>query len=180
MAEFAKRWEQLMYVPKSLLTPSLSGKKRLDNSYLRYLFIAQVIEYLAHKSIFHNENSVGGRIISQAVATTSWMLGNMTIQQLDLMLQEMTVGLKLLDASDLGTYDTIGIKSVDENGEYVLGKVKSHCGFAYSLSERGWESYRKQEYQILIVQLQSSRIGRFVSYSAIILSVIAIIITLCK
>ena len=100
MDEFAKRWEQLMYVPKSLLTPSLSGKKRLDNSYLRYLFIAQVIEYLAHKSIFHNENSVGGRIISQAVATTSWMLGNMTIQQLDLMLQEMTVGLKLLRSEE--------------------------------------------------------------------------------
>lgn len=92
----------------------------------------------------------------------------------------MTVGLKLLDASDLGTYDTIGIKSVDENGKYVLGKVKSHCGFAYSLSERSWESYRKQEYQILVAQLQSLRIGRFVSYSAIILSVIAIIITLCK
>lgn len=177
MYEFVNRWEQVIYIPKSLLTPSLSGKKRLNNSYLRYLFIAQVIEYLANKSIFYNENSVGGQIISKAVATTSWKLGNMTIQQLDLMLQEMTVGLKLLDASDLGTYDTIGLKSIDENGQYVFGKVKSHCGFAYSLSGQGWESYRKQEYQILIAQLQSSRIGRFVSYCAIILSVKAIIIT---
>lgn len=178
MEEIRKRWERLIHVPKSILTPSLSGRKRLDNSYLRFLFIAQAIEYLAHKSIFEKETFIGGQIINQAVALTSWRLGNMTCAQLDLLLVEMAVGLQLLEFRDLGTRDTIDYKGMDKDGNIIVENVKAHCGFAYSLSERGWESYRNQEYQILAAQLQSTRISRLISYIAVGVSVIALIITL--
>lgn len=179
MEEIRKRWERLTHVPKSILTTSLSGRKRLNNSYLRFLFIAQTIEYLAHKSIFEKETFIGGRIISEAVALTYWRLGNITCAQLDLMLVEMAVGLQLLEVRDLGTHDTIDYKGVDNDGNIIIVEnVKAHCGFAYSLSERGWESYKNQEYQILAAQLQSTRISRLVSYIAVGVSVIALVVSL--
>ena len=176
MEEAIKRWERLTYVPKSILTPSLSGKKRLNNSYLRFLFIAQTIEYLAHKSIFEKETFIGGQIITEAVALTYWRLGNISCAQLDLMLAEMAVGLELLDAKDLGTYDTIDYKGVDKDGNFIVENVKAHCGFAYTLSEKGWEAYRSQEYTKLVAQLQSTRIRRIVSYIALAVSIMAVFI----
>lgn len=179
MDKLIKRWKELVAVPKSILTPSLSGKSRLDNSYLRYMFIAQTIEYLAHKTIFEGEIYIGGQIIAEAIiSNSSWRLGNRTCKEIELMLLEMATGLELLEAKDLGTYETTGIKSIDDNGKCIWSKVTRHCGFSYALSEKGWESYRKQEYQILLAQLQTSRINRFTAYAALVISVIAALFTM--
>lgn len=179
MDKLIQRWKELVAVPESILTPSLSGRSRLNNSYLRYMFIAQTIEYLAHKAIFDGEIYISSRIITYAIIPkSSWRLGNRTYKELELMLLEMAIGLELLEAKDLGTYETVGIKSIDDNGKCTCGKVTKHSGFSYALSEKGWKSYRNQEYQILLAQLQASRINRFTAYAALLISVIVALFTM--
>lgn len=180
MDDAIRRWKRLVNVPKSIFTPSLSGKNRLNNTYLRYLFIAQTIEYLAHKFLFENESYIADEIITEAVSCTSWRLGSRTCIELNTLLHEMSIGLGLLEAKDLGIYESMSLKRSEDGNEYYLSPIQRHAGFAFKLSDRGWTSYQNQEYQILVAQLQSSRIGRYVSYAAVIVAVIATIIAIFK
>lgn len=164
----------LTQASSSILTPIWSKKGVLTNTYLRFSFIAKVIEYLANKSIFHNIDSVHGNIIIEAICNTSWRLNYFeNLNHLHLLLYEMSQkGLDLIEIEDLGTCTIPSIALKD--GKLSRENIKMHKGFSYRLSKKGWESYRKQEFQILVANIYAARISRFVSYSALFLSLIAI------
>ena len=90
----------------------------------------------------------------------------------------MSEGLGLLDREDLGYTEV-------ENPLFLIDKtnpqfIKKHNGFHYSLSEKGWNSYQNQEFQILASNLLASNINRFISYAAVIIAFVALIVTYFK
>jgi len=164
----------------SILSPSNSKTSVLTNTYLRMSFIAKVIDYLAHYSIYAKMEKIGGDIIIEAVCNTPKQLSLIPSNlQLLCLLHEMSeVGLGLLDSHDLGEKEME--VSILKDDKLIIKKQLVHQGFSYSLSVSGWEAYKTQKYQIILAEMLSARIGRVVSYSAILLSIIAIIVALLK
>lgn len=177
----AIKFRKLLTEPSSSILSAANCKKGvLSNTYLRISFIAKVIDYLAHKSIYNKIDRIGGDVIIEAVCNSSKQLSLIpTNEQLECLLHEMSeVGLGLLDSYDLGKMD-IELPTI-EDGKVEIKNKSVHQGFSYSLSVSGWEAYKTQKYHIIFTEMLSARIGRIVSYSAILLSIIAIIVTLIK
>lgn len=152
--EYKRLHDLLVNTNTSLLTPHLGKGNHLFHNYLRFSFIAKVIEYLGHQSVFCQTEKIETTIICRAVCQTSISLNYLpTVDQLHALLYEMTVGLKLL------THSVVDSKTI-----------------LLSLSEKGWEAYRNQEFQILAANLKSAMIGRFVSYIALFVSIIALVV----
>ncbi|WP_289300348.1 hypothetical protein [Xylanibacter muris] len=162
-----------------VISPNLGKGRHLHFLFLRISFVAKVIDYLAGMYIFSNISKLEGDIILSAVCKSSWMLSYLpTYNSLLLLLNEMAVGLELLNREDLG-YEEV------ENPAFHLDNnkpkyIKRHLGYNYSLSDKGILSYQRQEYQILYANLLSANINRFVSYAAVIIAFVALIVTLCK
>lgn len=176
LAKFIKLKTRLIQTSTNIITPTLGKGNHLHYSYLRVLFIAKTIDYLAEMSIFSHIQKIDGSLITDAVCETSKLLGiSPSENSLYMLLYEMSEGLCLLDREDMGSVEV-------ENPAYLIDKTKpryitKHLGFKYSLSEKGMRSYQNQEYQILAAELQSARISRFVSYSAVIIAFIALVIS---
>lgn len=170
--------EALCETSTTIVTPNL-GKwwhRHLFYSYLRFIFIAKVIDYLAFNKIFSELSELPGDIITRSVCKTSWLLNTIIpASHIDILLFEMSEGLKLLDRRNLGN-------GTAPNPMYHLDKTQPkekefHKGFMYSLSKKGMEAYSNQTYHILASNLYSSRIGRCVSYIALGVAVATMIIT---
>lgn len=176
--EYLRLRNLLTSTSTTILTPNL-GKwwhRHLFYSYLRFLFIAKVIDYLAYKKIFSKIEELPGDIITMSVCKTSWLLDTIIpASHIDILLFEMSEGLKLLNRRDLGT-------EMVANPMYLIDKTQPkekeiHKGFMYSLSEEGLETYANQTYHILASNLYSSRLGRFISYIALGVAFVTMIIT---
>ena len=171
--------KELIKTNTSIVTPNLGSGNHLHYTYLRISFIAKTIDYLANRSIFSNIDKIEGSVIRSAVASTSWLLAHIpSASSLDILLFEMSEGLGLLDREDLGYTEV-------ENPLFLIDKtnpqfIKKHNGFHYSLSEKGWNSYQNQEFQILASNLLASNINRFISYAAVIIAFVALIVTYFK
>lgn len=145
--------------------------------YHRIQFIAKVIEYTVYLDFIYGIEKVSGKIILEAVGKTSWYLNLCpSYRQLEMLLKEVAVGLGLLEYEKSGTVKVpnplYGI-NVDQEKE-----IEKFLGYNFSLSNKGWESYQKQEYQILASNLFAAKISRYVSYTALILALLAIIVDL--
>ena len=55
-------------------------------------------------------------------------------------------------------------------------EIKKFLGYKFKLSHKGWEAYRKQEYQILASNLFAARLSRYVSYIAVIIALCSLFI----
>ncbi len=175
-------FEQTMNVRKiltstktSILTPNLGKGYHLMCSYHRFQFIAKVIEYMVYmKSVFGIEE-VDGSIILDAVCEHSWYLKIIpSYKQLELLLIEISAGLGLLEVEELGTVNI-------PNPMYYIDKsqeteIKKFLGYKFKLSHKGWEAYRKQEYQILASNLFAARLSRYVSYIAVIIALCSLLV----
>lgn len=173
------KFRKLLTEPSSsILSASNSKNWILFNTYLRMSFIAKVIDYLAHKSIYTKMEEIGGDIIIEAVCNTSKQLAYIpsNIQLLCLLHEMSEVGLGLLESHDLGEKE-MDVPILEDN-KLIMKKQLVHQGFSYSLSIAGWEAYKTQKFQITFIEMLSARIGRIVSYSAILLSIIAIIVAI--
>ena len=175
-------FEQTMKVRKiltstktSILTPNLGKGFHLMCSYHRFQFIAKVIEYMVYmKSVFGIEE-VGGSIILDAVCEHSWYLKIIpSYKQLELLLIEISAGLGLLEVEELGTVNIPNpMYYIDKSQE---AEIKKFPGYKFKLSHKGWEAYRKQEYQILASNLFAARLSRYVSYIAVIIALCSLFI----
>lgn len=169
--------KKLISTDTSIITPLLGKGKHLHNAYLRALFIAKVIDFLAEKAIFSKIIELPDDIIITAVSNSSRILSFTQTQEiLQCLLYEMSDGLELLDRTDLGVVKV-------PNPAYQFDKnqppeIEKHRGFNYMLSEKGFKAYQKQEFQILATNLISARISRVVSYSALLIALAAFIVRL--
>ncbi len=173
------KFHKLLTEPiSSILNPSNSKTSVLTNTYLRISFIAKVIDYLAHYSIYAKIESVSGKTILEAVCNTSKLLSySQTEEVLLCLLHEMSeVGLGLLISHDLGEKEVDFSTVVD--GKVVRKLQLVHQGFRYSLSTDGWDAYKSQKYQVMYAEMRTALIGRIVSYSALFLSALAIVVSL--
>lgn len=174
VSKYLELRKKLVSTHSSILTTTLGKGKHLHNSYLRTLFIARVIDYLAEKAIFSKIIQIPDSIIVDAVCESSHILSYTQTQEiLGCLLYEMSDGLELLDREDIGDITV-------ENPAYCFDKtepstIKKHLGFKYSLSKKGFESYQEQKFQILAANLLSTRISRFVSYTALAIAFLAFI-----
>lgn len=167
-----KNKELLTDTNTDLLTPLLGNGSHLVKSYHRVQFIAKVIEYMVYLSYSYGIEKVHGRIIIDALANTSWYLRMSPSQsQLEKLLIEMSLGLELLEIEDMGSIK-IPIDIDNKN------KISILLGRNFRLSPKGWESYRKQEYQILASDLYAARISRLVSYVAIIIALLTLFVSI--
>lgn len=168
--------KKLVKTNTSIISPNLGKGNHLHYTYLRISFIAKTIDYLAQLSTFSNIGKMEGSVIGEAVCSTSWLLNNIpSADSIDLLLFEMSEGLGLLDREDLGYVEVENPLSLIDTSK--PSHIKKHVGFNYSLSEKGWSSYQSQEFQILSANLLSSNISRFVSYAAVIIAFIALLVT---
>ena len=155
-----------------LLTPHLGNGSHLVKSYHRVQFIAKVIEYMVYLSSSYGIEKVHGRIIIDALANTSWYLRMCPSQsQLEKLLIEMSFGLGLLEIEDMESIK-IPIDIDDKN------KISIFLGCNFRLSQKGWDSYRTQEYQILASDLYAARISRWVSYVAITIALLTLFVSI--
>ncbi len=162
-----------------VITPNLGKGRHLNYLFLRMSFIAKTIDYMAEMYMLTKTSKIDGDTILKAVCKSSWMLNNIpSYNSLMLLLNEMAVGLELLDRENLGYIEVENPAFHIDNSKPKF--IQEHLGYNYSLSEKGVLSYQKQEYQILYANLLSANINRFVSYAAVIIAFVALIVTLCK
>ena len=169
--------ELLTTTKTDLLTPHLGKGNHLINSYHRIQFIAKVIEYMVYLASTHGIKKVNGKIILETVGKTSWYLNLCpSYRQLEMLLIEVAVGLELLEIENAGTIKVpnpfYGIK-VDQEKE-----IDKFLRYNFKLSNKGWESYQKQEYQILASNLFAAKISRYVAYIALIVALFALLVDL--
>ena len=161
-----ERKKLLTETSTNILTPNLGKGFHFLSAYHRIQFIAKVIEYLVSKYPIEN---IAGNIILEAVCKTSWYLGLFpSEEQLKILLIEMATKLDLLEIEELGSIKI-------SNPMYFFDKsqpkeINKFLGYSYKLSLKGWESYQKQEYQILAAKLKEARISRYVSYTAVVIA----------
>lgn len=167
---------ELLTTPKTdLLTPHLGKGNHLINSYYRIQFIAKVIEYMVYLASVYGIKKVSGEIILEAVGKTSWYLNLCpSYRQLEMLLIEVAVGLELLEIEKAGTIKVPNpLYGISANQETEIDKF---LGYNFKLSNKGWESYKKQEYQILASNLFAAKISRYVSYTALIIALLSFLV----
>lgn len=181
MSEY-EEFEQILKVRKtltstktSILTPNLGKGFHLMCSYHRFHFIAKVIEYMVYMKSTYGIEDVSGRIILDAVCEHSWYLKLVpSYKQLELLLIEISAGLGLLDVEELGTVNMPNpMYHIDKSQE---AEIKTFLGYKFKLSHKGWEAYKKQEYQILAANLFAARLSRCVSYIAVVIALSSLLI----
>lgn len=177
--KYLKLRELFTNTKSSIITPFLGKWNHLNNAYLRIKFISKVIDYLAEKEVFENIKAMPDHLIIEAVCNTSCSLNCfISFDKLNLLLSEMSIGLGLLDRTDLGYVNVNNPQhSFDKN---TAETIKKHVGYSYSLSNRGREVYQKQEYQILYYNLLSAKISRYVSYIAAFVAAIALLLQIFR
>ena len=93
-----------------------------------------------------------------------------------MLLIEVAVGLELLEIEKAGTMKVpnplYGIYTNQEK------EIEKFLGYNFKLSNKGWESYQKQEYQILASNLFAAKISRYVAYIALIVALLALFVDL--
>ena len=156
-----------------IVTPNLGKGFHYISSFHRIQFIAKTLEYMVYMAMNYGINYVSEGILLEAVCRTSWYLNMVvSIDNLKKLLIEMSAGLELLD-----------IKIPENNTNDSKNSPINNNLFSdseYKLSIKGWRSYQKQEYQILLSNLMASRISRIVSYIALFISFVAFFVTLFK
>ena len=167
--------ESLTTTKTNLLTPHLGKGFHLIKSYYRIQFIAKVIEYMVYLASFYRIEKVSGKNILEAVGKTSWYLNFCpSYHQLEMLLIEVAVGLELLEIENAGTIKApnplYGIYTNQEK------EIEKFLGYSFKLSNKGWESYKKQEYQILASNLFATKISRYVSYTALIIALLSFLV----
>lgn len=94
VSKYLELRKELVSTHSSILTTTLGKGKHLHNSYLRTLFIARVIDYLAEKAIFSKIIQIPDSIIIDAVCESSHILSYTQTQEiLGCLLYEMSDGL---------------------------------------------------------------------------------------
>lgn len=118
VSKYLELRKKLVSTHSSILTTTLGKGKHLHNSYLRTLFIARVIDYLAEKAIFSKIIQIPDSIIIDAVCESSHILSYTQTQEiLGCLLYEMSDGLELLDREDIGDITV-------ENPAYCFDKTE--------------------------------------------------------
>lgn len=163
----------------TLLTPNLGKGFHLRSSYYRFQFISKVIEYMVYIKATYGIEEVHGDVILDAVCKNSYFLQLFpTYNQLKLLLIEISLGLGLLDVIELGTIKVSNpLHNIDKSQP---DEIEKFLGYNFKLSAKGWDSYSKQEYQILASNLFAARLSRWVSYIAVIISLTALFIRCFK
>ena len=123
----------------------------------------------------HGIDYIAGDIILDAVSKHSWYLLSVpSYNQLKLLLLEVALGLGLLEVEELGAMKVSNpLHIIDRNQP---AEINQFLGHKFKLSSKGWESYRKQEYQILASNLFAARLGRCVSYMALLVALTSFLI----
>lgn len=167
--------ELLTTTKTDLLTPHLGKGNHLTKSYHRIQFIAKVIEYMVYLASTHGIKKVNGKIILEAVGKTSWYLDLCpSYRQLEMLLIEVAAGLELLEIEKAGTIKVPNpLYGINANQEKEIEKI---LGYNFKLSNKGWESYKKQEYQILASNLFAAKISRCISYIALIIALLSFLV----
>lgn len=167
--------EFLVDTTTDIITPNLGNGFHLRSSFHRFQFIAKVLEYMAYMKTICGIEEISGDIILDAVCKHSWYLNFVpTNNKLKLLLLEISLGLGLLEVKDLGTIKVSNpLHQIDRSQPKEIEKFLGH---KFRLSPKGWESYSKQEYQILAANLFAARLGRCVSYIALLVALISLLI----
>lgn len=167
--------DKLTETTTNIITPNLGKGFHLISSYYRFQFIAKVIEYMVSMKMAYGIDELDGKTILDAVCKhTKYLLFVPSEDQLKLLMLEVSIGLGLLEDEELGTIKVSNPLHLIDKSQPA--EINQFLGHKFRLSSKGWESYSKQEYQILASNLFAARLGRCVSYIALLIALISLLI----